>query len=69
MVEKPADAAGRLQADQLLAGLTASQGGATHVNTCATHIDSPPSRDRRSFGRTVGVLTGVIALGGAMPFG
>jgi hypothetical protein len=33
------------------------------VNTCATHTGSPQSADRRSFVRSVGVLTGVIALG------
>ncbi len=33
------------------------------MNTCATHIGSPQSADRRCFVRAVGVLTGVIALG------
>lgn len=33
------------------------------MNTCATHTGSPQSADRRSFVRSVGVLTGVIALG------
>jgi hypothetical protein len=33
------------------------------VNTCATHAGSLRSADRRSFVRTVGILTGVIALG------
>jgi hypothetical protein len=38
-------------------------GGEPDVNTCATDTGSLQSADRRSFVRTVGVLTGVIAIG------
>ena len=43
--------------------MTEGRGTTPNVNTRATHTDSPQSSERRSFVRSAGVLTGVLAVG------